>query len=131
MKIKVKSDFRPKRVTNAAKKGNFNSLGHAAASIRRAAMSLIRRSKRPARKGDPPKTRRGKLKRAIFFDIDRNKETAVIGPSAAKVGKVGGAHEHGGIYKGADFPRRPFMGPALETSAPRLPRHWRGSIVGP
>jgi len=120
------------RVKRAAKKGNFNSIGHAAASIRRAAMRLIRRSKtKPSPPGQPPRTRAGLLRKAIVFDVDKRRERAIIGPRASVVGTAGAAHEHGGQYKGQRFPQRSFMGPALETSAPRLGRHWKGSIIGP
>ena len=54
--------------------------------------------------------------------------TPRIGPEHAKVGRSASAHEHGGRYKGQRYPKRPFMGPALETTTERLPRKWAGSV---
>jgi hypothetical protein len=120
-----------KRVKRAASKGVFKSLGHAAATIRRSALGFISKSKDASRPGQPPHSRRGALKRAVLFKVDKQRETAVIGPRASIVGLSMTAHEYGGQYRGQTYPRRPLMGPALEKNAKRLPRSFRGSIIGP
>ena len=38
------------------------------------------------------------------------------------------AHEFGGRYKRQKYPKRPFMGPALEKTNDRLPKLWAGSV---
>lgn len=126
IKVKTKSDFR--KVEKAAKKANFTSLGHAAASIRRAAIKSIRKGKRASKAGQPPRTRRGLFKKAILFDVNKDKQVAVIGPSHEIAGTSGQAHEFGGKYKGQTFPERPFMAPAFQGEVPRFAGRWQGTI---
>ncbi len=98
----------------------------------------IIRSPKAAAAGDAPHTR-GKpgknLKGAIRYHLDKERTEAVIGPSAEIVGDVGALHEFGGDRPSTDvvesYPRRPFMGPALERSLPSIPEQFRSSVVGP
>lgn len=142
----VKIEDTTARVRQAADKAAYRNLGHAAASIRKQAKGSIKRS--PSRKGakrrggkrvrrathegsppgQPPYTQRGDLPRAILFDVDKAKESAVIGAAASRIGTAGEPHEHGGEYKGADYEARPFMQPALEDNADRFAADWQGSI---
>lgn len=89
----------------------------------------VRRAK-GARKGSPPGTppytNRGLIKRAIRFDA--SKDGAVVGTLKSVFGTAGAAHEHGGQYKGGEYPQRPFMFPALERNAGRFAEAFRGSI---
>ena len=116
------------RVTEAAGKANFRNLGHAAATIRKTAAASIARSDEPAAAGSPPHTRQGLLPRSIRFAQDKAKEEAVIGPEFSKVGEAGAAHEHGGEFRGEEFPEREFMNPALEENLGRFASEWAGSI---
>jgi hypothetical protein len=52
----------------------------------------------------------------------------VIGPDYQNVGQSGAAHEFGGHFRHENYPRRPFMGPALEKVKDRLPSFWAGSV---
>jgi phage gpG-like protein len=70
------------------------------------------------------------MKKAILYAVDKQREEAVIGPAEHLTGKVGGAHEHGGRHKKQRYPKRPFMGPALEAVADQIPDQFRG-LVGP
>lgn len=106
------------------------SLGHAGAAIRLTARRSIRRRKGPSAPGQPPHTRKGQLKRAILYAVDPHEESVVIGPQVDGVGLSGSAHEHGGDYRGDAYPRRPFMGPALQKNLSKLPKHWANSIRG-
>lgn len=126
LKVTVKDDMA--KVAKAAKKGNFTSLTHVAASIRRTAIGFIRRSKRAAPEGQPPTTRKGLIKKAMFFHVDKQAERAVIGPRYSVIGDAVAAQEFGGTYKGGTYPKRPVMGPALQQSLPRLPAKFKGSI---
>jgi phage gpG-like protein len=128
--IRGRTHFDARKIDRAARKASITSLGHAAAAIRKAARKSIRRRKRPSRPGQPPSSPKGKLKRAraILYAVDKHKQAAVIGPTATMMGQAAAAHEHGGRYKQQDYPARPFMRPALQETAPRLPRHWAGSI---
>lgn len=130
-------------VAREAEKANFRNFGHAAAGIRKDAIASIekaplapsqggkrrkgrRRPTVPSQPGTPPHTRRNQIKRAILYSA--TKEGAVIGTAYSKFGLGGQPHEHGGGYKGQQYPERPFMFPALERQAPRLGALWRGSI---
>ncbi|MCC7085614.1 MAG: hypothetical protein IT427_11485 [Pirellulales bacterium] len=117
-----------KRVLVKAKQGTLKSLGHAGATIRLTARRSIRRSKTAAPAGQPPRTRRGQLRGAIVYAVEVREQRVVIGPEVSKVGKSGSAHERGGRYKRQHYPKRPFMGPALEKIQDRLPALWAGSV---
>ncbi len=119
------------RVIAAVDKANYRNLGHAAASIRKAAMALIQRSPRASKPGEPPHTRKGLLRRAYRYAIERRgteEEVAFVGPLHSVVGPAALPHEFGGFYKGARFPARPTVGPALEANLDRFANQWRGSL---
>ena len=128
-----------KRVSDAAEKAAFKNLGHAASSIRKTAIESIKPAEGPSPPGMPPHThtagvtkkgkpKKGHLPRAIVFDVDKQKQEAVIGPRASVVGESGAAHELGEEFHGDDYPERPYMFPALETNAPRFADEYAGSI---
>jgi len=113
------------------KRGIPQSLSRSAFLLRKVAQSQFRRTKkRPSPAGLSPHTRKGRLPRAILYQVDRQREEAVIGPSHVLAGEVGGVHEHGGQYKKQKFPPRPFMGPALDKSVPLIGPQWSGAIGG-
>ncbi len=117
------------RVKSAADRANFRNLGHMAAVVRQTAIRSIKRSKSPSKPGQPPRTRKRRaLPRSILFAAERDGLSAIVGPVHSRVGVVGEAHEFGIIYKGAKFPERPFMGPALEENADRMAPIWQNSI---
>ena len=126
MKCKQKSDMR--RVAAAARKASIQSLGHAGASIRLVARRSIKRSPAASAPGRPPHTRRGLLKSAILYVVEPRGASVVIGPDVGFVGTSAAAHEFGGRYKREVFPRRAFMGPALQEVKDRLPRYWAASV---
>ncbi|MBN8605049.1 MAG: hypothetical protein J0M26_28890 [Planctomycetes bacterium] len=126
--VKVTTKNSINQVKRKVDQGNFKSLGHAAAAIRLVARRSIRRRKSAAMPGSPPNTRRGQLKRSLMYAIDKQRGVALIGPSFEVVGTAGKAHEFGGKYRRERYPKRPFMGPALEKVKDRLPSMWAGSI---
>jgi hypothetical protein len=126
--FKVKSYFHPKRVKNAAKKASFRNLGHAGAAIRLTARRSIRRSKKPSSSGQPPHTRKGQLKRALRYAVDKDKGSVIIGPTYTMVGRSGMAHEFGGKFRGQKYPQRRFMGPALAKNQSKIPKLWANSV---
>lgn len=133
-----------RKLKEASEKAAYRNFGHAAASIRKDVQQTIERAPRQPRSGGgrkrkrraaatiasppgrPPRTRRGALRRAIRFDV--SKTSTVVGPVHSIVGESGAAHEFGGQYKGAEYPERSFMGPALERNISRFADSWRGSI---
>ena len=128
LRMKARVRDKTRRVKRAAKRGSIQSLQHAGAAVRLTARRSIRRSKKPSRPGKPPHTKRGALKKAILYAMNRNRTSVVIGPDAGMVNQIGRVHEIGGKFKGEYYPPRPFMGPALASIRPRLPRFWAASV---
>jgi len=126
MKVRTRADI--PRVLRAARRANIESLAHAGASVRLTARRSIRQSTRPSDPGCPPRTRRGQLRRSIRYSVEKHQQRVVIGPEYRTVGQSARAHEFGGRYRTQRYPRRPFMGPALEKTRDRLPTHWAGSV---
>ena len=126
MKVQTRMDVQ--KVLRSVKRANIESLGHAGAALRLTARRSIRRSPNPSAPGTPPHTRRGLLRRAIMYAVDKYRQLVVIGPAYGMVGLSATPHEFGGKYKREHYNKRPFMGPALDKTKDRLPRHWAGSI---
>ena len=126
MKVQTRMDVQ--KVLRRVKRANIESLGHAGAAIRLTARRSIRRSPRPSTAGRPPHTRRGLLRRAIVYAVDKARQMVIIGPGYGIVGLSATAHEFGGRYRRQRYDKRAFMGPALEKTKNRLPRHWAGSV---
>ena len=139
------STFRGGKVKDAAARANFTNLTHAAAAIRLTARRSIKKAPKargrdaqgrfksagktqPSSPGKPPHTRKGQIKRAILYAVERKAGRAFIGPTYEAMGMSASAHEFGGRFRGQRFRKRPFMGPALKENVPRLPRLWAGSV---
>jgi len=126
--MKATVTFETGKVVRQVKTGNIESLGHAGGAIRLAARHSIKRSPKPSEPGTPPHTRRGLLRGAIVYAVEKERESVVIGPRYSVTGPVGMPHEFGGLFRRERYRKRPFMGPALLETADRLPRHWAGSV---
>jgi len=130
----------------AVKDAKFRNFGHGAASIRKTARASIQRgpkeertgvrsrkgtrtrraTHKPAPAGQPVRTQRGAVKRAIQYAADE--QGALIGPVGSIMGESMEPHEKGGSYMGATYPQRAVMGPALEENAGRFATDWADSI---
>lgn len=128
IRVNVAVRLQPKTVLDRVGQASFKNLGHAGASVRLVAKRSIRKRKKPSPEGTPPSTRKGQLRRAIRYKVEKQREAVVIGPDASIVGTAGKAHEFGGRYKREVYPKRPFMGPALAIVQSRLPRLWAHSV---
>jgi phage gpG-like protein len=126
--IKAKVKVEPGKLKRAAKAGTINSLGHAGAAIRLQARHSIKKGSKRSAPGTPPHTRKGRLRNAIKYAVQKERQSVVIGPDAEVAGDSGKAHEFGGKFRREHYPKRPFMGPALQNVADRLPTFWRGSV---
>jgi hypothetical protein len=115
-------------VIAAEQRGTIRSLSKAAFQIFKDAQASIEPSPEASPPGSPPHTRRGQLKRAIRYDVDKSAGIAVIGPRESMVGTSAEAAEFGGEYKGQQYPKRPFMGPALDKDLNLLPAFWSSEI---
>lgn len=127
IQFKIES-LRLREVERQAERGSSASLSRAAFLVMAAAKSQLQTGRRPSPPGRPPRTKRGQLRRAIRYAVDRRRGEAVIGPAYDMVGTVGAAHEFGGKYRRNVYPERPFMGPALNAVIDQIPRQFRGSI---
>jgi hypothetical protein len=200
----ARAKFDDRKLRGRVKDANFQSLGHAAAVIRKAARRSIHKRKKPATPGQPPHTQTRNLPHAVLYAVTRDREFAVVGPSShfgrrihkvaalhefsgydgtyrnrrRRIRRVGGAGEieivrrrrrnstarvvtlkktlrgnvrvrfakirtaaqarranqineqlYGPLKARANYPKRPFMGPALKRVAPQLPEHWRGTML--
>ncbi len=124
-----------KALDKAARKSAITTLPRAGALIRAIARNSLGRKKgktskeRASAPGQPPNTR-GLLRRSIRFELINNKTGVIIGPDANLISNAGKAHEFGGRFRREVYPKRPFMGPALEKALPKLPRLWAKSVRG-
>ena len=137
--VQVKLTDRSRKVRDAAKKGAFKSLHHAAASIRRTAIDSMVFAAKASKPGTPPHAHQGKLRRSIQYSVEE--ETVTVGPSYSRI-RAGGRppwlasmHERGGTFwknkkkrTKRFLPARPFMAPALAQAAKRFKSQWKSSL---
>lgn len=71
-------------------------------------------------KGTAPHTRKGRIRRAILFEVERDNLRAYVGTAFSRFATVGKAHEYGGKFRGNEYPARPFMRPAIEKNKKNL-----------
>lgn len=128
---RVLIQMNPAAVISAVKKANIKTLMQAGGAVRLTARRSIRISPKYADPGKPPKSRHGALRNAIWFAQMQSSSIpgVVVGPQFSDVGPSGGAHEHGGIFRGRHYPLRKFMLPALEKILPRLENFWAYSVT--
>ena len=93
-KVTIKNNGR--NVLRKAKAASIMSLGRAGAYIRGIAKKSIKISPLPAPAGKPPHSRKGQLKRAILFAVEKAPGRVVVGPTVTDVGGIGHTHEFGG-----------------------------------
>lgn len=146
VKATVESSF--KEISDYIEKdGIANSLEHAAAIIRKAAIDSMQQGVKgdPSLPGEPPHKVTGKLARSIVFAKDGD-DTVVIGPQKKSATFYGHLHEHGGTVEVGKyrrkrktgnqnagrkmvFPPRPFMQPALSNNLDRMPYSFRAELL--
>ena len=95
MCVKVQTDGA--KVIQKTKAASITSLGRAGAYIRGIARKSIKVSDKPSEPGKPPHSRKGRLKNAILFSVEKAQGAVVIGPTATEMGGVGRTHEFGGV----------------------------------
>lgn len=135
--------FDRKAVMNAVDKGTRKVLSKFGAFVRTRAKSSIRKSKKAAPPGKPPRSHTGLLKRFIFFVFEPATRNVVIGPAKLNQKDSGAPEvlEKGGMSKvvrgsrrrrrvvrTAAIAARPYMGPAFEAEKKQLPALWANSI---
>ena len=128
IRMKATSRFEARGLRRRVSEGSIRSLEHAGAALRLTARRSIRRAAKASPPGQPPHTRRGQLKRAVRYVVEKERERVLIGPAYSVVGRSAAAHEFGGRYKRQTYPKRPLMGPALMKIKSQLPRMWANSV---
>ena len=126
--MKCRIEFDERRILACVRSGNNTALRRAGAYNRKAARNRVSTSERSSAPGSPPHSRRGLLKSAILFGVEKRASTAVIGPAETVIGTAMKAHEFGGTYRKRRYPKRPLMGPTLERTASKLPALWENSV---
>jgi len=121
-------EFDADGLTARVAKASVEILKRMGAYVRRVAQSKVKTSPKASQPGTPPHSRKGLLRRAILFGVDKDRGHVLVGPGFRFVGTSASAHEFGGGYKGDRYPKRPLMGPALRESVPHLARMWREAV---
>jgi len=141
MRIKELFFDRPK-VEQAVDKAKRQVHSKVGAFIRTTARTSIRKRKGTSPPGSPPYSHEGSLRRLILFGYDRSSDSVVVGPVGFRQGTAPNVLEFGGTTtvvrkrrgrvnaRRTRIDKRPYMGPALEKEAPKLPRLWAGSVRG-
>lgn len=134
--------FDRRTVVRAVDKARRAVLTKAGAFIRTTAKRSIRTRKGSAPPGKPPHSHKGTLRRFIFFGYDRGSDSVVVGPVGFRKSTAPSVLEFGSqatlvrrrrgrlVRQRARYEPRPFMGPALQKEAPKLPKLWAGSVRG-
>jgi hypothetical protein len=129
--------FSSPKVLAAVEKKKINALKKFGAFVRRRARSSIRKSKKSALPGMPPKAHAGQLK-LIFFSYDARSGSVVVGPIpfAAKGGSAivprlleeggAGARKTKNGTRATHYRGNPFMKPAMLAELPKFADLFRG-----
>jgi hypothetical protein len=124
-------------VTSAVDKANLKVLAKFGAYTRTRSKSSIRKvgkKGKSSRPGQPPKSRTGLLKNFIYFGVDPQTQSVVIGPAKLnKPGFAAQALEEGGRSISSDgksitIRARPFMKPAFDKEILKAPDYWRNAV---
>lgn len=94
--VKVKTKIEGERVVAKTRKASISNLRQAGAYIRGIARKSIKVSPKYSPPGKPPRSRKGRLKDAILFAVEKEQQRVVVGPTATEVGQIGRTHERGG-----------------------------------
>jgi hypothetical protein len=85
-----------KKVERLLAAANKTQLAAAGAYLTGIARRMIKTSPEPSAPGHPPHTRKGQLRRAIVFGVERDGHGVVVGPTRNGIGLIGHTHEFGG-----------------------------------
>ncbi len=117
--------------------------------VRTTARQSIRKRKRVSRPGEPPSSRKGQLKRFLFYGYEPGRDSVVIGPAKLSRSRfsIPEILEYGGVStirvrsnrhrrgrrrrtrKQVAYAARPFMQPAFEKEQQKLPQIWKDAIL--
>jgi hypothetical protein len=89
-----------RHVKKRADAGTIKSLGQAGGTIRKIAARSIRKRKKPSRPGQAPHTPTGNLRRALRYEVTRQRDNVVVGPVNQFGGRLWDLLEFGGKGRG-------------------------------
>jgi len=135
MNFGVGTFFDRSRIQRAVDRAKRRVLVRQGAYVRTVAQHLIHERPGASRPGNPPHSHRGFLRDQIYYAYDLAAESVVIGPRVFTPNRdVPALLEFGGLGfqpgRSGHYPARPYMGPALEQSRPKLAEFWQGSVRG-
>jgi len=131
--VNPKMFFDTRAVRRAVDKAKRRVLIQQGAYLRKVAQNLIHRRRGASRPPHPPHSHVGLLRDHIFYGYDRAAESVVVGPRVFSAAlDIPGLLEFGGRHPrtGRQYSPRPYMGPALERSGPKLAEIWEDSVKG-
>lgn len=140
IKINTRTFFYSRKVLRLLDKKTHGALKRFGGYVRAVAKNSIRpvgKKGTPSKPGQPPKSRRGLLKRYIFYGFDLAKRSVIIGPQKIHglKGKTPNVLEYGGNVKGkkrhitsSKVSARPYMGPAFREGKKRLASFWSNNV---
>ena len=142
VRIDARTAIQMAEIAEKLKANAVYSLKGAAYELTQYAKASITKTRRgkwgASRPGNPPHTRgtsHKSLRAAIWYEVDKAAQSAVIGPRYQYVAAVGAVHEFGGKRQGKKgttvYPKRPFMSPALQRALPKIPAKFKNALVGP
>ena len=127
MDIRARVRFTPGQLKRKVNDATFRSLGQAAGTIRVTAKRSIRKRKKPSNPGSPPSSPTGMLRRVLRYEVNRDKQEAVVGPVNEIAGRLWNLHEFGGVVtKRRKLKRHRFRvgeyGPIRQINATKFAR---------
>lgn len=126
--MKCRVEFDKRLILVKVQHANLTGLRRSGAYIRKSARNKVSQSTRASSPGSAPNTRRGLLKTALLFGVEKQKQSVVVGPAESIIGTSMYAHEFGGRYKKQRYPKRALMGPTLTATVSKLPKLWEKSV---
>ena len=125
----VKAQFFDRKVLDRLDAGERRVLNKIGANIRSDARRSMRTRKGrasakspPSPAGTPPRSRKGQLKKFLFYWYDARAHDVIVGPIRLPRTRIAvpGVHEHGAVVHTQKhvmrYPARPYMVPALEKN---------------
>lgn len=140
VKLAKTSFFDSAKVLAATTRAERKVLSKFGSFVRRTARSSIRKRRAISLPGEPPSGHLGLVRQFLFFVYDPGPNSVIIGPALlnrkASRGEALQLLEYGGEtqrrtrgqVRMLHYRARPFMQPAFDREAPKLPGMWKDSI---
>jgi len=137
-------EWKPERVNREVATRTRRTMTEMGRRIRRHAQLSMVFASGPSAPGTPPHAHKGRLRDVVLYHYDPRERKVTTGTTPQSTSGTSPSlpelHEYGGRtmrtvrVRGkvrrvrVTYPRRPYLAPALEAEAPRLPDVWRKSV---